>query len=384
VIVGAYEHPGRELPGYTLHRVQQEVASGALADAGLGLADVDGFFCDASAPGLGPMDMMEYLGLHCSYAESSDLGGASYIAYLGHAAAAIAAGKCRVALITLSGLPRSSRGSMYGRDMVWGPATAFEINGSVGGHGPVADYALTARRHMYEYGTTAEQLAWIKVAAAEHAQHNPDAFIRKTFSVDDVVSSAMVADPLHLLDCCVVTDGGGALVVVHPDVARAVRRTGAVVRGHAETNKHGEFGAVDLRYTGAARSGPAAFEQAGVRPADIDYASLYDSFTITALMLVEDLGFCEKGKGGAFVEDGGLFARGGRLPFNTDGGGLCNNHPAHRGGMTKVIEAVRQLRGEAHPAVQVDGCQLAAVSGVGGRLSTRHVSATAILERFEA
>jgi acetyl-CoA C-acetyltransferase len=240
-------------------------------------------------------------------------------------------------------------------------------------------YALAARRHMHEFGTTSAQLAEIKVAASIHAQHNPNALLPNVVTVEEVLESPLVADPLHRLDSCVITDGGGALVVVHPDVARALGRRSAVVLGHGETVKHTEGGRIDLTRTGATWSGPRAFEDAGVTPADIQYASIYDSFTITVLQTIEDLGFCAKGDGGHFVEDGGLVAPHGRLPFNTDGGGLCNNHPANRGGMTKVIEAVRQLRGDAHPAVQVPGCELAVAHGTGGSLGTRMGSATLVL-----
>jgi acetyl-CoA C-acetyltransferase len=260
--------------------------------------------------------------------------------------------------------------------MVDSPEAGFE---QVGIFSPVGNYALSASRHMHEFGTTSEQLAWIKVAASEHAQHNPHALLPKAVTVDEVLASPMVADPLHRLDCCVVTDGGGALVVVHPDIARDLGRAGATVLGHGEALKHTDAGRVDLTYSAARWSGPAAFAEAGVTPNDIQYASIYDSFTITVLIALEDLGFCEKGQGGAFVADGALRSPGGRLPFNTDGGGLCNNHPANRGGMTKVIEAVRQLRGEAHPAVQVPGCELALAHGTGGALSTRHGSATLVL-----
>ena len=233
------------------------------------------------------------------------------------------------------------------------PEAGFE---QAGIFAPVGNYALSASRHMHEFGTTSEQLAWIKVAASEHAQHNPNALLRDVVTVDDVLGSPLVADPLHRLDCCVVTDGGGALVVVHPDVARELGRAGRRrCSATARPLKHGDAGRIDLTYSAARWSGPAAFAEAGVAPDDIQYASIYDSFTITVLIALEDLGFCEKGEGGAFVADGALRSPGGRLPFNTDGGGLCNNHPANRGGMTKVIEAVRQLRGEAHPAVQVPG-----------------------------
>jgi acetyl-CoA C-acetyltransferase len=206
----------------------------------------------------------------------------------------------------------------------------------------------------------------------------------KPVTVEEVLESPMVADPLHRLDCCVITDGGGALVVVSPEVARSLDRSCVKVLGAGEAVKHTDNGRIDLTYTGAVWSGPRAFEEAGVTPSDIDYASIYDSFTITVLETIEDLGFCEKGKGGAFVADGGLQSPHGRLPFNTDGGGLCNNHPANRGGMTKVIEAVRQLRDEAHPAVQVPDCQLAVAHGTGGSLATRMGSATLVLGREDA
>jgi acetyl-CoA C-acetyltransferase len=200
-------------------------------------------------------------------------------------------------------------------------------------------------------------------------------------TVADVVNSPLIADPLHRLDCCVISDGGGALVVARPEIARTLRRPAVKILGAGETVKHLAAGTFDLTTSGAARSGPAAFAEAGVAPADIKYASIYDSFTITVLIQIEDLGFCAKGAGGKFVADGNLISGVGKLPFNTDGGGLCNNHPANRGGMTKVIEAVRQLRGEAHPAVQVKNCDLALAQGTGMQLGTRHCSATLIMER---
>jgi len=234
---------------------------------------------------------------------------------------------------------------------------------------------------MHEYGTTSEQLAWIKVAASEHAQHNPHAMLRDVVTVEDVVNSPIVADPLHRLDCCIISDGGGALVVVAPEIAAQLKRPEVRVLGAGEAIKHVNGGDVDLTYSAGVWSAAKAFEEAGVHRSDIKYASLYDSFTITVLMQLEDIGFCEKGQGGHFVADGNLIAGVGKLPFNTDGGGLCNNHPGNRGGMTKVIEAVRQLRGEAHRAVQVKNCDLALAHGTGGFLGTRHGSATLIMER---
>jgi acetyl-CoA C-acetyltransferase len=203
-------------------------------------------------------------------------------------------------------------------------------------------------------------------------------------TIEEVVESRMISDPLHLLDCCVITDGGGALIVVSPEVARSLQRRSVKVLGHGEATKNPDNGRVDLTYTAAVWSGPRAFEEAGVTHADIDYASIYDSFTITVLQQIEDLGFCAKGEGGRFVSDGALVAPHGRLPFNTDGGGLCNNHPTNRGGMTKVIEAVRQLRGETQPAVQVPDAQIALVHGTGGSLGTRMGSATLILGQEDA
>jgi acetyl-CoA C-acetyltransferase len=238
---------------------------------------------------------------------------------------------------------------------------------------------MAAMRHMHEYGTTSAQLAQIKVAASLHAHHNPNALLQNVVTVDEVLSSPLVSDPLHRLDCCVVTDGGGALMVVSAEVAHTLSRTCVAVLGHGEAVKGTDNGRIDLTRTGAAWSGPAAFEQAGVTPADIDYVSIYDSFTITVLETLEDLGFCDKGDGGRFVSDGTLVAPYGRLPFNTDGGGLCNNHPSNRGGMTKVIEAVRQLRGEANEAVQVPDCQIALAHGTGGSLAARMGSVTVIL-----
>jgi acetyl-CoA C-acetyltransferase len=380
-IAGAYEHPDRKIPDKSVAQVHAEVALGAVADAGLSLSDVDAYFCAGDAPGFGPLSMADYLGLkRLRYLDSTETGGSSYLVHVGHAAAAIAEGKCQVALITLAGLPRS-RPVPRPSASALAPEAAFELP-----FGPttVSMYALAARRHMYEYGTTSAQLAAIKVAASQHAQYNPRAMLPSPVTVEEVLESPMISDPLHRLDCCVISDGGGALVVVSPAVVRDLRRQTVKVLGHGESPKLADNGRIDLTYTGAVWSGPRAFEEAGVTPGDIDYASIYDSFTITVLQTIEDLGFCEKGKGGAFVADGSLLAPHGRLPFNTDGGGLCNNHPVNRGGMTKVIEAVRQLRGEANGPVQVPDCELALAHGNGGSLGTRSAAATLVLGREDA
>ena len=236
---------------------------------------------------------------------------------------------------------------------------------------------------MYEFGTTSEQLAEVKVAASTHAQYNPHALLQNVVTVEEVINSRMMSDPLHLLDCCVVTDGGGAIVVVSQEVAASLPRHKVKILGQGEAPKHTMNGRVDLTFTGARWSGPIAFEEAGISHSDIDYASIYDSFTITVVETIEDLGFCEKGQGGKFVMDGALQAPHGKLPFNTDGGGLCSNHPS-RGGITKIIEAVRQLRGETAPQVQVPDCQIALVHGTGGSLGTRMGSSTLILGQEDA
>lgn len=381
-VVGAFEHPLREITDRSRAQIHADVALGALRDAGLTPGDVDGYFCDSEAPGVGPLSMADYLGLSsCAYLDTTELGGASYLAHVGHAASAIELGRCQVALITMGGNPRSAR-QASGPSLAGAPETTFETSWGI--TDTVHNYALTAMRHMYEFGTTSSDLAQTKVAASLHAQHNPAAFLRDVVTVDEVLDSPMIADPLHRLDCCVMTDGGGAVVLTSPAVARDLGRTQVAILGQGEAFKGVAAGRIDLTSTAGVRSAATAYAQAGIRPADIDYASIYDSFTITVLLALEDLGFCGKGEGGAFVRDGGLVAPFGRLPINTDGGGLCNNQPDNRGGMVRMIEAVRQLRGHAHPAVQVPDCEVALVHGSGGRLATRSSAATVVLGRVDA
>jgi acetyl-CoA C-acetyltransferase len=380
-IVGAYEHPLRKAPNHSVAQLHAEVAKGALDDAGLSRTDIDGFFCAGDAPGANVWSMANYLNLSkLRHVDSTDMGGCSYLVHVAHAAEAIAAGHCNVALVTLAGRPNSegSSGTQVRDRGVNLPDAPYEMP-----HSPVTInlYAMAAMRHMHEYGTTSEQLAWIKVAASHHAQHNPNAMLKNLVTVEEVVNSPMISDPLHRLDCCVVSDGGGAVIVARPEIAKSLKRPKVSIIGTGESTKHQMAGKVDLAYTGAAWTGPRAFEEAGIKPSDIQYASIYDSFTITVLLQIEDLGFCKKGEGGKFVADGNLISGEGKFPFNTDGGGLCNNHPANRGGMTKIIEAVRQLRGESHPKVQVPNCTLALAHGTGGAIGHRHGSATLIMER---
>ena len=374
-IAGIYEHPTRDAPDKSNLQLHAEVMKGALADAGLDKADVDGVFTAANTEfgtSQGPMDFVEYLGLETAYADTTDHGGSSYVSHVGHAASAIRNGKCDVAVVTLAGRPRQDTKS---GPRVRNHAAAFE---SIYGTSTLNVYGMAMRRHMHEYGTTAEQLAEVKVAASEHAQYNEDAFLPDPVTVEDVLDSRTVADPLKLMDSCVVTDGGGAFVMVSADGRADLDRECVEVLGHGEyVDHHGTGQDFDITETGARVSGPRAFEEAGLGPEHVDYASIYDSFTITVVETVEDLGFCEKGYGGEFVADGNL-RYDGDLPFNTDGGGMCNNHPSNRGGVTKVIEAVRQLRGETNPEVQVDA-DVALAHGTGGGGMGRHQSATTIL-----
>jgi acetyl-CoA C-acetyltransferase len=378
-IAGAYEHPTREAPDTSIATLHAEVARGALEDAGLSKEAVNGYFTAGENYQVGrypPLAMADYLGLDVSYFDSTDDGGSAYVNHAGEAAEAIRVGTCDIALVTLAARPRTYDGpTMEEQDLLM--QENFE---RIYGGETLPLYAQCAQRHMHEYGTTSEQLAEIRVAASEHAQYNEHAMYQDPVTVENVLESRVVSDPLHLLDCCVVSDGGGALVIVSADVRDEIDRECVEILGHAEAVDHHAAGRIDLTTTAARKSGPRAFTAAGITPEDIDYASIYDSFTITVLQTIEDLGFCEKGEGGEFVEGGTLQAPDGDLPFNTDGGGLCSNHP-DRGGMTKMIEAVRQLRGEANPEVQVEDAEVALAHGTGGYLGTRHAGSTAVLGR---
>jgi acetyl-CoA C-acetyltransferase len=380
-IAGVFEHPTREAPETSIAQLHAEVAAGALEDAGLAAADVDGYLTAGENYQVGrypPLAMADYLGLDVSYFDSTDDGGSAYVNHVGEAASAIADGKCDVALVTLAGRMRTDERAHPEHD-----ETIMQENfESIYGAETLPQYALAARRHMHEYGTKSEQLAEIRVAASQHAQHNEHALYQDPVTVEEVVDSRVVSDPLHLLDCCVISDGAGAFVVVSEDVRQKIDRECVEILGHAAAVDHHDAGRIDLTETAARKSGPRALSRAGVDHDDVDYVSIYDSFTITVLQTLEDLGFCEKGRGGEFVEGGTLQAPDGDLPFNTDGGGLCSNHP-DRGGMTKVIEAVRQLRGEANDPVQVPEATVALAHGTGGYLGTRHAGSTAVLGRVD-
>lgn len=369
-IVGVYESPRRKAPQIHPYGLQAEVVRGALEDAGLEPADVDGFCTVASMQPEGGQEMAvveiaEYLGVRPRWVDATDTGGSAFLSHATNAALAIDAGFCDVVVISYAARGRSwpvpyqdTVSSPYGPgqwELPYGPNT-------------VANYALAANRHMHEHGTKPEDLAKIAVQARANAAANPSALRREPITVEDVLASRPIASPLTSLDCCVVTDSGGALVLTSPARAKSLRRAPVQIlgAGHCVDRLHMNQ-SKDLLRTAAAVSGPAALASAGMTLADIDSAQLYDSFTITVLLTLESLGFCPRGQGGDFVASGAL-APDGRLPFNTDGGGLSSNHPGRRGALA-LIEAVRLLRGES-PGVNIPDAETCLVHATGGFLST--------------
>jgi acetyl-CoA acetyltransferase len=373
VIAGVAESDYGRVPNMTELELHAQALQRVLEDSGARTEDIEGVFSSSQTMGMPTVMLCEYLQMFPHYSDSTTIGGSSFEAHLNHAAAAIRAGKCKMALISYGSTQLSSRGRVLGTG--GRPATIPESTyESPYGNVLVGAYAMAARRHMHQYGTTSEQLAEIAVVTRRHAGLNPLAMYREPIMVQDVLDSRMIADPLHLLDCCVVSDGGGAVLVTTEERARDLRQQPIYVLGSSEGHTHAHISQMpDLTVTPAAMTGPRAFAEAGVRPDEIDMAMIYDSFTITVLLLLEDLGFCKKGEGGAFVQ-GGRIALGGQLPINTDGGGLSSNHPGMRG-IFLIIEAARQLRGQCGPR-QVEGAKLAVAHGSGGLLSSQ---ATTIL-----
>jgi acetyl-CoA acetyltransferase len=354
-----------------LHGRALEVAmiKQALEDAGLDLSDVDGV-CYAGAGGMGSVALAEYLGIRPTYTDSTMTGGSSFEVFVEHAASAIAAGLAEVVVSVYAATPRSDRKRAGGQGRRWqppGPNPAAEWEMPYGLRTPMGAYALAASRHMAVYGTTSEQLAQIAVSTRRWAALNPKARYRDPITVDDVLGSPMQASPLHLLDCCLVTDGAGAFVMTSAERARDLAKPPVYVLGAATCHDHQMISQMpDLTTTAGAVSGPRAFGMAGIKADDVSLLMGYDSFTITQLLHFEDLGFCPKGEGGRFVEDGRT-APGGSLPTNTNGGGLSYTHPGMYG-MFLVVEAVRQLRGECGPR-QVPNPSVAVAHGSGGVLS---------------
>jgi acetyl-CoA acetyltransferase len=365
-IAGVAETPLGEVWDHSELSMAALASHEALTEAGLTFADVDALFTNYMGEE-GTVQLGEYLGIMPRYADSTDLGGAAFEAFVHHAVAAIHAGRCEVALIAYASRQRTRRSRRMTREADDSTLGAqFEL--SYGLPGPLGHYAMIAARHMYQFGTTAEQLAEIAVAARSWAAKNPKAWSRDPITVEDVVTSRLICDPLHRLDVCLVTDGGGAAVVTTAERARDAAKRAVRILGAAESQTHWSIAQMpDFTVTAGAVSGREAFAMAGIRPADVDVLEPYDSFTITVLLALEDLGFCAKGEGGAFVEAGRL-APGGALPALTSGGGLSYNHPGAFG-LLLLVEAVRQLRGEAGQR-QVPEARIAVAHGVGGLMST--------------
>jgi acetyl-CoA acetyltransferase len=369
-IVGVAESDLGIVPNKNVFQLQAEAAKEALEDCGLAFHDVEAIFSAGPHSYLQTMTIAEYLNIKPKYTDNTGIGGSSFEAHVAHAVAGIHAGLFSTALITYGSTQRSEKfrpGSRIEKNVFEAPyAMPF----------PIGAYALAAQRHMSIYGTTSEHLAEIAVQTRKWAQLNPKAMKREPITVDDVLNSKMIASPLHILDCCLVTDGGGAIVITSKEKANDCKKEPIWILGTGETHTHMHISAMDdLTVTGASLSGKRAFEMAGMKPSDIDIVELYDSFTITVLLQLEDLGFCEKGEAGQFIQSRKL-GPGGDFPLNTSGGGLSYCHPGLFG-IFLLIEAVRQLRGECGDR-QVDNVKTALCNGMGGVLSS---SSTVILGR---
>lgn len=366
-IVGVAESDLGKTPNHTVMSLQAQAARAALDDAGLSFKDVDGLLT-AGGWGWAPsLQLAEYLGIQPKYTDSTNIGGSSFEAHVGHAVNAIKAGMCEVALITYGSTQRSEASRKRPPD-----ANATRLNlqyeAPYGMPQPVGAYAMAAMRHMHQYGTTPEQLAKIAVHTREWAKLNPKALMRESITIEDVLGSPFISEPLHLLDCCLVTDGGGALVLTSKERAKSLPKAPIWVLGHSEAHTHDRISSMpDVTVTPASITGPTALAKAGLTHADMDIVEVYDSFTITVLLTLESLGFCKPGEGGTFV-DSHNFGPGGDFPLNTNGGGLSYTHPGMYG-IFPLIEAVRQLRGECGER-QVPNVKLSLVHGTGGVLSS--------------
>ena len=340
----------------------------ALEDAGLELKDVDGLFCATTQARTSAMSLVEYLGLPNAYTDSTIVGGSSFEVHVAHAQAALAAGLCTVAVIAYGSTQRT-----VGRRA----ASAREYNAYETPYRPflpATAYAMAASRHMHEFGTTREQMAEVAVAARKWAQLNPVAWEKKPLSIQDVLGARPISYPFTVRDICLVTDGGGAIIMTTAERARSMKNPTVYVLGCGQSITHASITSMpDLTHTGAIESGRQAYAMAGMKASDIKVLALYDAFTINTILFIEDLGFCPKGEGGRFVE-GGAIAPGGSLAVNTNGGGLSYCHPGMYG-LFILIEAIRQLRGECG-ARQVADAHTAIVHGNGGVLSAQ---ATVIL-----
>jgi acetyl-CoA acetyltransferase len=363
-VVGVAESDlGQVAPGLSPVDLMAQATMRALEDCGLKLADVDGVLAAATQARYAPGALCEYLGIKPRFFDGTMIGGSSFMTHVAHAQAAIEMGMCEVALIAYGSTQRSvSRAAASPRE--YNPyETPYRPLL------PISAYAMAAARHMHQYGTTREQLAEVAVAARQWALLNPKAWEKEPLTVEQVLNARMVSYPFTVRDCCLVVDGGGAMILVSAKRAKALKKPPVYVLGVGEAMSHLSISNMpDLTVSAAAESGPKAFAMAGMKPADIDMLSLYDAFTITPILFLEDLGFCPKGEGGRFVS-GGAIAPGGRLAVNTSGGGLSYCHPGMYG-LLVMIEAVRQVRGECGKR-QVKNCEVALAHGNGGVLSTQ-------------
>jgi len=365
-IAGVAESPLGKVSGHTELSMMALAAREALGEAGLSLRDVDGLFVKyRSAEPLieHSVELGEYLGIQPRYADSTDIGGGSFEAYVHHAMLAVAAGRCEVALLAYASRQRSRRSrSMQPHADDYTLSGQFEAPYHL--ISPIGPYALIAARHMYQYGTKPEHLAEVAVAARRWAQRNPKAWVRDPLTVAEVLESEMICDPLHRLDCCLITDGGAAVVITNAARARDAKKRAVRILGAGESHTHWHVAEMkDLTVTAGSVSAREAFAMAGVTPDDVDFVEPYDNFTSAVILHLEDLGFCRRGEGGPFVE-GGRLGPGGSLPAMTSGGGLSYNHPGMLG-LLLLVEAVRQLRGEAGER-QVPNARLGVVHGIGG------------------
>ncbi len=362
-VVGAGTFGLGEAPGLSELEITAGAVRAALDDAGLAPADIDGVFCASMTHNMGSLTLSEYLGIAPAFSDSSMIGGSSNLAHLLTAVMAIATGQCEVALVAYGSNQRSASGRLVSTSRPDPFESPYEPRQ------PITAYALAASRHMYEYGTTREQLAAVATAARAWAARNSEAFMRQPLSIEDVVTARPVCDPFTVRDCCLVTDGGGAVILTTPARARDLRSRPVPILGGAMAHWHRSIANMpDLTATAASESGRRAYRMAGVSVSDIDVVEVYDAFTINTIVFLEDLGFCAKGEGGAFVEKGAI-APGGRLAVNTNGGGLSCCHPGMYG-MFPMIEAVRQLRGDAGERQQPDP-KVALAHGNGGVFSSQ-------------
>lgn len=374
-IAGVAESECGQSMGLTILQHQALAAKRALDDAGIDKGEIDAIMA-VDFLGLPSLQVAEYLGIKPRFTDTTVTGGSAFETLVEHAVLGISAGLCDVALITYGSTLWSDRRRVTESGGVDSRMPAAQFETPYGDLSPVSAYALAANRHMHEYGTTSEQLAEVAVSTRRWASLNSRALMREPITVADVIQSPMISSPLHRLDCCLMTDGGGAVVVTSAERARDLRRPPVYVLGSGFGGTHLVISQMnDLTITGAVDSGRRAFEFAGITNGDIDVVEIYDSFTISVVMGLEDLGFCKKGEGGSFVE-GGRLGPGGELPTNTSGGGLSYTHPGALG-IFLIIEAVRQLRGEC-AGRQVADAQVALVHGIGGWLSSH---ATLILGR---